>query len=89
MNEQRDRDQFHPMMGGKVRLGFTSSLMESMISAEDAPAPGCYAPHYDTCLLAAIAMIELAKNCAGCTGPEIHCIDAIHACRKAMDLQAS
>ena len=41
-------------------------------------------PCFDTLILGAIAMLELAVNCAPCTNPEGDCWDAIKLCKKAI-----
>lgn len=68
----------HPLMGGKVELKETSKITELMMDQTELK------PCFDTLILGAIAMLELAVNCAPCTNPEGDCWDAIKLCKKAM-----
>jgi len=68
----------HPMMGGKVELRETSRITELMIAETEMK------PCFDTLILGAIAMLELAAKCAPCTNPEGDCWDAIKLCKKAI-----
>ena len=82
---ETDKAGVHALCGGSVTLDSTKSLLEEMIASADPEAEfGPLGPCYDTLILGAIAMLELAVNCAPCTGPEGQCWDAIEACKKAM-----
>lgn len=85
---ETDNAGVHALCGGSVTLDFTKSLLEGMIAIAKSEAEigpfGPFGPCYDTLILGAIAMLELAVNCAPCTGPEGQCWDAIEACKKAM-----
>jgi len=75
---ETDNTDLHALCGGSVTLDSTKSLAEEMLG--NVHCGMCY----DTLILGAIAMLELAVNCAPCTGPEGQCWDAIEACKKAM-----
>ena len=82
---ETDNAGVHALYGGPVTLDSTKSLLEEMIAIAKPEAEfGPLGPCYDTLIIGAIAMLELAVNCAPCTGPERQCWDAIEACKKAM-----
>jgi len=77
-SETHPLQRVHPLMGGNVELKETSKITELMMDQTGLK------PCFDTLILGAIAMLELAVNCAPCTNPEGDCWDAIKLCKKAI-----